>query len=59
MRGGRWIKNQRMLLARRAIILENANVVDAMPRFTSIANPPHGVFLPKTTAASLNLAGDA
>ena len=59
MRGRRWIEDQRMLLARRTIILEDANVVDAMPRFTSIANPPHGAVLPETIAASLNSARDA
>lgn len=48
MRGRRWIKDQRMPLARRTIILEDADVVDAMPRFTSIANPPHGAVLPET-----------
>lgn len=48
-----------MLLARGTIILEDANVVDAMPRFTSIANPPHGAVLLETIAASLNSARDA
>ncbi len=59
MRGWRCIEDQRMLLARRTIILEDANVVDAMPRFTPIANPPHGAVLPETIAASLNSARDA
>jgi hypothetical protein len=48
-----------VLLARGTIILEDANVVDAMPRFTSIANPPHGAVLLETIAASLNSARDA
>jgi hypothetical protein len=43
-----------MCLARGAVVLEDADVVDAVPRFTPIADPPHGSVLPNTIAASLS-----
>jgi hypothetical protein len=52
MRSRRWIEQQRMYLARRAVVLEDADVVDAVPRFTSIADPPRVSVLPNTIAAS-------
>src|SRR5271163_4930461 len=41
-----------MHLARGAVVLEDADVVDAVPRFTPIADPPHGSVLPNTIVAS-------
>src|SRR5580700_10914403 len=52
MRGWRWIEEQRMHLARGAVVLEDTYVVDAVPRFTPIADPPHVPVLPNTLAAS-------
>jgi hypothetical protein len=43
--GRRWIQEQRMRLARGAVVLEDADVVDAVPRFTPIADPPHSSVL--------------
>ena len=58
LRGRRWIEEQRMHLARGAVVLEDADVVDAVPRFTPIADPPHGSVLPNTIAASSEPARD-
>src|SRR5271156_4265747 len=58
MRGRRWIEEQRMHLARGAVVFEDADVVDAVPRFTAIADPPHGSVLPNTIAASSEPARD-
>ena len=41
VRVGRRVEQQRMLLARRAVVLEDADVFDAGLAFTSIADPPH------------------
>src|SRR5215469_12264752 len=41
LRIGRRVEKQRMLPARSAVILENANVVDARFALASIADPPH------------------
>src|SRR4029453_14878839 len=38
---GRRVEEQRMLLARRAVILEDADVFDAGFAFTPITDPPH------------------
>ena len=46
MRVWRRIEEQWMLLARGAVILEDTDVVYAVPRFTPIADPPHGSVLP-------------
>src|SRR5277367_1634515 len=51
VRGRRWIEEQWMLLARGAVIFKDANVVEAVPRFPPIANPPHSFVLPNTIAA--------
>src|SRR5271167_1491382 len=51
VRARRWIEEQRMLLALRTVIFEDADVVDAVPRFAAIANPPHSSVLPNTVAA--------
>ena len=40
-----------MHLAWGAIVLEDIDVVDAVPRFASITDPPHGSILPNTIAA--------
>jgi hypothetical protein len=48
VRIGRWVEEQGMLLARSAVILEDADVVDAGLAFTSIADPPHDVLPPLT-----------
>ena len=47
-----------MHLARGAVVLKDADVIDAMPRFTPIADPPHGSVLPNTIAASSEPASD-
>src|ERR1700746_1051219 len=47
-----------MCLARGAVGLEDTDVVDAVPRFTPIADPPHGSALPNTIAASSEPARD-
>ena len=46
VRIGRRVEEQGMLLARSAVILEDADVVDAGLAFTSIADPPHDVLPP-------------
>jgi hypothetical protein len=57
--GRRWIEEQRMHLTRGAVVLEDADVVDAVPRFTPIADPPHDSVLPNTIVASSESARDA
>src|ERR1700733_4598989 len=47
-----------MYLARGAVILEDADVVDAVPRFPPIADPPHGSVLPNTITTSSEPARD-
>ena len=42
-----------MLLARGAVILEDTDVVYAVPRFTPIADPPHGSVLPERDTSDL------
>src|SRR5580704_9353093 len=59
LRGWRWIEEQRMHLPRGAVVLEDTDVVDAVPRFTPITDPPHGSVLPNTLAASSESARDA
>ena len=46
VRIGRRVEEQRMLLARSAVVLEDADVLDAGLAFTSIADPPHDVLPP-------------
>ena len=41
VRVGRRVEKERMLLARGAVVLEDADVLDAGLAFTSIAYPPH------------------
>ena len=41
VRLGRRVEEQRMLLARSAVVLEDADVLDAGLAFTAIADPPH------------------
>jgi hypothetical protein len=55
VRGWRWIEEQRMSLAWGAVVLEDTDVVDAVPRFTSITDPPHGSVLLNMIAAMLEL----
>ena len=43
VRLGRRVEEQRVLLAWRAVVLEDADVLDAGPAFTSIADPPHDI----------------
>src|SRR5271157_4548585 len=47
-----------MHLTRGAVVLEDADVVDAVPRFAPIADPPHGSVLPSTITASSESARD-
>lgn len=41
-----------MRVARGAVVLKDADVVDAVPRFPTIADPPHDFVLPNTISAS-------
>jgi hypothetical protein len=56
--GRRWIEEQRTHLGRGAVVLEGADVVDAVPSFPPIADPPHDSVLPNTIAASSEPARD-
>ncbi len=58
VRGRRWIEEERMYLARGAVVLEDADVVDAVPRFSPITDPPHGSVLLNTIVALSEPARD-
>src|SRR4029453_1887971 len=47
MRAGRGIEQQRMLLARLAVVVEHADVLDARLPLTPIADPPHDASSPR------------